>query len=279
MYDIIFLILNYHSIDELHECLDSISKHCDNCNFAAVIVDNGSDNSEVQQLETLRSNYENIILLKSETNLGFARGNNLGFRYIKKHMQCKFVAMINSDTLLVSSDFYVKLCEAYSSYKFAVLGPDILNAHSNPMIDEPDCTEKVLKEIRKMCSIRTVMRTPGINFAYLIANKLKNKRIFSTKRISEVKLGCELHGCFLVFSELFTLDGLCDDTFLYGEEAILAKDCRDNHLTLLYYPEIKIIHNESIATKRNVPNLIKRKLFYLDNYIDSLYVLLKKYER
>ena len=59
----------------------------------------------------------------------------------------------------------------------------------------------------------------------------------------------------------------------------LAKACRDNKLTLLYYPQLKIIHNESVSTKKSMPNLIKRKLFFLENRLDSYYVLLDKYEK
>lgn len=277
MYNIVFLILNYNSFEKLKDCVRSIEENCED--YHIVVVDNGSSLEEVDQLEAYCKAKDNIYLMKSNINLGFAKGNNLGFRYIRKNIPCRYIAMINSDTLLTSNDFCSQLDIAYEKYKFAVLGPDVLPARSNPMIHEPNSKEKVLKEIKKTKRIIEVMKIPGINIMYLCLNRIKN-RMVNVKRIDLKKdqIDCELHGCFLVFSNLYTLDGLCDDTFLYGEEDILAKDCRDNHLVLLYYPEIKIIHNESFATKKTIPDLIQRKLFFLTNRLDSYKILLKKYE-
>lgn len=274
---IVFLILNYNSLHDLIMCEKSIRENC--ADYHIVVVDNGSSRDEVDGLEDFCNGKKAITLIKSPQNIGFARGNNLGFRYIKKHIKCEYIAMINSDTLIIDKTFCSKIDEAFNQYHFAVLGPDVLPSHSNPMIDEPDSKEKVLYHIKKTKNQIKIMKIPGLNILYLCANKVKVK--FATKKaalISEPILNCELHGCFLVFSRLYTLDGLCDDTFLYGEEDLLAKECRDNELTLLYYPQLKVIHNESVATKKSMPNLIKRKLFFLENRLDSYYVLLKKYE-
>ena len=275
---VVFLILNYNSLHDLILCEESIAKNC--ANYHIVVVDNGSKQVEVDELEAFCDEKKaSVTLIKSSQNLGFARGNNLGFRYIREHIQCKYIAMINSDTLIVDRTFCAKIDEAFNKYHFAVLGPDVLPAHSNPMVDEPDSKEKVLQQIAKTKKQIKIIKTPGVNILYLCMNRLKRK--FAIKRaalISEPVLDCELHGCFLVFSNLYTLDGLNEETFLYGEEDLLAKACRDNNLTLLYYPQLKIIHNESVATKKSMPNLIKRKLFFLVNRLDSYYVLLKEYE-
>lgn len=278
MYNIVFLILNYNSLHDLMLCEKSIDENC--TDYHIVVVDNGSKRAEVDKLETFcEGKKKTITLIKSSQNLGFARGNNLGFRYIKNYIKCEYIAMINSDTLIVDRTFCTNINEAFNKYHFAVLGPDVLPAHSNPMVDEPDSKEKVLQQIAKTKKQIKIIKIPGVNILYLCMNRMKRK--FATKKaalISEPVLDCELHGCFLVFSSLYTLDGLNDETFLYGEEDLLAKACRDNKLTLLYYPQLKIVHNESVATKKSMPNLIKRKLFFLENRLDSYYVLLKEYE-
>lgn len=278
MYKVVFLILNYNSISELKECVESIQRYGQD--YFIVVVDNGSEASEVGQLVKYCGEREDIYLIKSAENLGFARGNNLGFRYIRQNIRCNYIAMINSDTLLISSGFCEQLDSAYAKYRFAVLGPDILPSRANPIINELDHKEKVLRAIRETELLIKVMGIPGVNFGYLGFNKMKNK-VYAPNRENLQKPieGCVLHGCFLVFSELYTRNGLCDETFLYGEEDILAKDCRDNELKMLFYPNIKIIHNESKATKRSIPKLIQRKLFYLTNRLDSLNVLLSKYEQ
>ena len=274
---VVFLILNYNSLHDLMMCEKSIRKNCSN--YHIVVVDNGSEKSEVDELEKF-CDKNSITLIKSSQNLGFAKGNNLGFRYIRQNIKCDYIAMINSDTLIIDETFCRKIDEAFNQYHFAVLGPDVLPSHSNPMVDEPDSKEKVLYQIRKTKRQISIIHIPVLNIIYLCWNKIKFKLMAKKSAlISEPVLNCELHGCFLVFSNLYTLDGLCDDTFLYGEEDLLAKACCDNKLTLLYYPQLKIIHNESVSTKKSMPNLIKRKLFFLENRLDSYYVLLDKYEK
>lgn len=277
-YDIVFLILNYHSSDELDECVQSIDLNCAGCEYGIVIVDNGSGDDEVDKLKRLYGNRINITIILSEKNLGFARGNNLGFRYIKNNILTKYIAMINSDVVLLDNSFYSQIDAAFREYGFAVMGPDILYSHNNPMINEPDTKDKVVKEIIKVKRIKTIIGIPGLNYAYLIFNKLRNKLVAKRVAVTKIEFDCALHGCCLIFSENYMADGLCDKTFLYGEEAILAKECRDAKQLLMYNPKIQILHNESVATKRNVPDLIKRKKFYLENYLDSLEILLSKYE-
>jgi GT2 family glycosyltransferase len=274
---ITFLILNYNSISELKACEESIRKNCSD--YHIVVVDNGSSKNEIDELNAFCAGKAEITLLVNNENLGFARGNNVGFRYIRNNIECDYIAMINSDTLILDESFTDKIETAYEKYKFAVMGPDVLPSHSNPMINEPDSKEKVKKCIKKTEKQIAIMKVPVINIMYLCFNKVKVK-LLSKKAslISEPILNCELHGCFLIFSNLYTLDGLCDETFLYGEEDLLAKSCRDNDLTLLYYPDLKIVHNESKSTKRSTPDLIERKLFFLKNRLDSYYVLLGKYE-
>lgn len=264
-------------MQELVCCEKSIRENC--TDYHIVVVDNGSKKEEVSELEAFCKEDPKITLLVNPENFGFARGNNVGFRYIRENIDCDYIAMINSDTLIMDKSFTDLVDEAYKEYKFAVMGPDVLPSHSNPMINEPDSKEKVLKHIKETERQIRIMKIPGINFLYLCINKIKVKlQSQKASQITEPVVNCELHGCFLIFSRLYRLDGLCDETFLYGEEDLLAKACRDNGLTLLYYPKLKIIHNESKATKKSMPDLIGRKLFFLNNRLDSYYVLLKKYE-
>ncbi len=273
--DIAFVILNFNSFTELTDCISSIKINCNNCKWKIIIIDNDSQKEEKKELLKL-SGEDNINIIFNNSNLGFAKGNNVGFEFVKKHYSCKYIAMINSDVLLTSDNFFDLLQKAYDDYNFAVLGPDILYSHDNPMNNPLNTKQSVKDEIKRMKKERQIIKTPIINYLYLLFKKIKFKN--SKKNTNYSIEDCQLHGCFWVFSDLYTLKGLCEDTFLYGEEAILAKDCHDNDLKLLYYPEIKIIHKESLATKKLMPQRIKRKIFYYDNYINSLYILLKKFK-
>lgn len=276
---IAYLILNYNSSSDMKECISSIQKYCNN--YRIVVVDNGSDESDAARAKEI-CDKSGAIFIASKENLGFAKGNNLGFSYIRENFKCDFIAMINSDTVLLDNTFEIKLCEAFEKYHFAVLGPDILPSHSNPMIDELDSVHKVKKRINYIKMSQFILSIPVLNMAYLAFGKINNY-ILPKNRKNKIPnehdiINCQLHGCFLVFSNLYMENGICGETFLYGEEDILARQCKDKGYTMLYYPEIKIQHNESRATKNSIPNVIKRRKFYYKHRLNSLYVLLKCFE-
>jgi GT2 family glycosyltransferase len=279
MYEVCFLILNFHTFEETKSCVNSIIQYCHD--FKIVIVDNGSSVDEVNELEEYSQKFD-IVLLKSNVNLGFAKGNNLGFRYIRENIKCKFIAMCNSDTLLTKSDFVEQLNTAFNKYKFAVLGPDIIPKKSNPMPTVFRTKESVGLAIMQTRRALRFMQIPIINLIYFCFKKIKARLNAVVHNCSGYKklvpmTECKLHGCFLVFSELYTPNGICDDTFLYAEEDILRKDCIDLGLTMLYFPAIQIIHKESAAVKRTISNRIKIEIFYLKNLLSSYQVLYKKF--
>lgn len=277
---IAYLILNYNSSDDLKVCIDSIKRNCKE--YCIVVVDNGSKKNDADKAKSVCDDV-GAIFIPSEENLGFAKGNNLGFSYIRRNIKCDYIAMINSDTVITDSLFESKVDEAFSKYKFAVLGPDVLPAHSNPMNDELDNEDKVKARIRYISMVQKLLSIPVLNIIYLVCDKLWRKiekKLFKREHlIDNDVLNCQLHGCFLVFSNLYSEDGICDKTFLYGEEDILVHRCREKGYTTLYYPEIKVQHNESLSTKKSVPNIIKRKEFYYKHRMDSLYVLLNCFEK
>ena len=277
---IAYLILNYNSSSDLKGCISSIESNCQD--YCIVVVDNGSKENDAIKAKKICDD-ANAVFISSKENLGFAKGNNLGFTYIRENIKCDYIAMINSDTVIIDNTFETKISEAYEKYRFAVLGPDVLPAHSNPMTDELDTIDKVKKRIEYIKRIQKVLNIPILNLDYLSCSKVFEKiNSISADRKNPVNhdvLNCQLHGCFLVFSNLYLENGICDKTFLYGEEDILIHKCREKGYKTLYYPEIKIQHNESRATKKSVPNVIARKKFYYKHRMDSLYVLLDYFER
>ena len=62
-----------HTIEMVHSVLES-----DYENIKIVIVDNASELSDYEMLAAIR---EKAVVLRSEKNLGFSGGNNIGIRY------------------------------------------------------------------------------------------------------------------------------------------------------------------------------------------------------
>ena len=91
------LILNWNGKDILKDCINSIQKN-KYSNFHITIIDNGSKDSVIDQLEF--SN--NLSIIKLEENIGYSRGYNYAFKKIK-NIDDDYYLILNNDTILDSN--------------------------------------------------------------------------------------------------------------------------------------------------------------------------------
>lgn len=91
-----FVIVCWNNRLLLAECLESIYSQTYK-NFKIIIVDNGSTDGSADFVE---KNYPAATVIKSKTNLKFAKGNNLGIKFAFKNYGCSYIATINTDARL-----------------------------------------------------------------------------------------------------------------------------------------------------------------------------------
>jgi len=90
---VVIVVLNWNGLQDTLECLDSLSG-LEYANVRVVVVDNGS---EVNEADLLQASHGWIHAIRSETNRGFAGGNNLGIDYVLG-IQADYVLLLNNDT-------------------------------------------------------------------------------------------------------------------------------------------------------------------------------------
>ena len=84
------IIVNWNGRHFLKECLDSVfAQTCKD--FEVILVDNGSTDGS---MEFVRKAYPKVRVLENASNLGFAEGNNVGFRAAKG----RYIVPLNNDT-------------------------------------------------------------------------------------------------------------------------------------------------------------------------------------
>jgi len=106
------VIVDYNSIEDTRECLQSLLKiKHQTFKYSVIVVDNGS-----KELFSLPPGLkaDNIEILRSESNLGFTGGNNLGLRYAVDKLHPDYLLLLNNDTL-VDPDFLEKMMERIRS--------------------------------------------------------------------------------------------------------------------------------------------------------------------
>lgn len=90
-------MINYNSSNYTVSCVDSIKKSfSDENDYEVIIVDNDSCEIEKKELKTLNKN-KNVRIIFSNTNLGFAKANNLA---IKSLVKKDIIWFLNNDTLI-----------------------------------------------------------------------------------------------------------------------------------------------------------------------------------
>jgi len=270
----VFLILHYYSINDTINCVNSIIDNYDN--YEIVIVDNGSKNNTGNELKNKYKNNKRIHVLLSKDNVGFARGNNIGFKYIKDNLDFDFIIMINNDIEMIDKDFLIKINDNYSKYNFSVLGPKIILPNGN--INYYKTKINTYDEQKKL--IRYLYFRLFLNYLFLTSiiekyRKRKRKEIrYNNRKIKNIVL----HGSCLIFSKNYInlFDGLDDRTFLYCEEELLYIRLIKNKLISLYDPNMKVLHNENGSTNSSIINSRKRNIFIDKNLIKSNKILLKE---
>ena len=148
--DLSIIFVNWNSARYLRECLASVYSNTRGLNFEVVVVDNASPNGDV---DTLRAAFPGIKIIKSDTNLGFARANNFGFQYAHG----AHVMMLNPDTKLVGPAIN-KLVEALRSLPDAGI---VGGRHVNPDLTvQTTCIQRfpsILKEVVNIEVLRSTL--------------------------------------------------------------------------------------------------------------------------
>lgn len=90
------LIVTWNGDDLLKNCLGSVSKVYGE-SLEIIVV----DNANLKSTKEIVTSYKNAKYIPSETNLGFAGGNNLGLPFCTR----KYVLLLNNDTIIHEDSF------------------------------------------------------------------------------------------------------------------------------------------------------------------------------
>ena len=247
-----FVILHYKTFRDTCETIKSIiSLPRAGRDVAIVVVDNASENGSTEKLIEIFKDYKEITFIKNKENLGFSKGNNVGFTNLKKRGY-DFIILSNNDIKVISQNFYDKIERDYKKYQFAVLGPGI----KNPNDGRTGCRvmPPTIGFVRGRI-FRLRIKYYARHLYKIYDRKKRNEQTQILNNKYDENLFCKwknvtIHGCFLVFSEKYInqFDGLNASTFMYAEEELLFIRLMSANMISIYDPEIEIFHKEGAAT-------------------------------
>lgn len=230
MVDVSIVIVNYKSKGFTLNCLKSIKdSNWHNLKYEVIVVDNNSDDSIG---EILSWQNPEVKFIQNKINLGMGEGNNVGIR----KAEGKYIAVINPDTL-VNGDSFLKL------YNYMEANPEV--GAVGPQLLNPD------KTVQPSCFRWYGLMTPIYRRTPLGRTKSGKKDIarfvmndFDHKTEKKVDW---LMGSFLFCrAEALKEIGMFDKRFfMYFEDTDLCKKFWRNKYKVVYYPEVKVIHNHT----------------------------------
>lgn len=278
-----FIILHYQAIDDTIEAVETLCGNIDTDEFHIVIVDNASPNKTGEVLSRKYQSDEKITVICNKTNEGFARGNNLGFRYLKSSYQVDYIVMMNNDIVFTEKDFLKKIEAECNQTGFDILGPLILTADgkytSSPIRTKPIKREEVefaIKEYKKNLVLNRFYLWNFYNMIKKVKHRKKVTPSSNAYRTLQRQENVQIHGCFMVFSREYIKkeDGLCDKTFLYCEEDILYLSAIKKGYKIIYQPSIMIYHKEDASTDYSYRKDRDKNIFYYTEALKSERLLL-----
>jgi GT2 family glycosyltransferase len=117
--DLSIIVINYKTKAVTADCLRSIKASTDKLAKEVIVVDNGSEDGSI---EYLKKRFPWAKIYSSGGNIGFAGGNNFGF----KRSAGKYVWLLNSDTVLQKTTVQ-KLYAAATANNSAIASCRLLN--------------------------------------------------------------------------------------------------------------------------------------------------------
>ena len=251
------ITINYNGLADTCALIDSIPLNDDS--LEVIVVDNAS---KADEATTIQQRYPQVRVIKSDKNLGFAGGNNLGI----KAAHGKYLFFLNNDTLLrpQTSDFRHLISRLGADEKIGAVCPKIRFSWGSNPIQFAGYTP--LSPI--------TMRNRSIGFGE------EDNGQYDKAHPTPYAHGAAM----MVKREVIEKAGLMPECyFLYYEELDWSMMIRRAGYEIWYEPTCTVYHKESQATGQNSPLrtyyitrnrllFVKRNIQGLNRYLSYLYL-------
>lgn len=228
-----FITVCYNGIADTCALIDSIHKIIHSVSYEIIVVDNASRKDEAA---IIKAHYPTVITLRSQQNLGFSGGNNMGLEIA----QGRYLFLINNDTYFESDSIQALINRLESHSEIGAVSPKICFAFPPQYIQFAGYTP--------LSSI--TMRNEPIGMGH------PDDGSFEVPHPSPY-----LHGAaMLIKREVVDRVGLMPEIyFLYYEELDWCTAMTRAGYTLWYEPHCTVFHKESQSTGQQSP----LRTFYL----------------
>lgn len=228
--DVSIIIVNWNTCELLRKCIQSIEDNKQDWNIEIIVVDNASSDDSLRMLKEV---FPNVITIRNQVNVGFAKANNQAF----KISQGTYVLLLNSDAELTKGVLDELISCADEQTEAGIIGARLIN---------PDGTFQA-----------SHTKFPSLMREFLILSGI-GRLLFGAWYPSEGPGNCMepfevdyVEGaCMLVRSEaLHDVGGMDENYFMYAEEVDWCLMMKKAGWQIWYVPTAKVIHHSSASSR------------------------------
>jgi GT2 family glycosyltransferase len=232
------ITVNFNQSKLTFDLIDSL-RICGYPNLQIIVVDNGSSENPILEFQL---NYPEVLFIRSEENLGFSGGNNLGIRKAKG----EYLFFVNNDTVIPKGTIEGLLSTFQDHPKAGIVCPTL--HYYQPWSDNK---EKVIQ----------YGGTTVVN-PFTGRNKTLRENSKDDGSLTEPYLTAYPHGAAMMVPSYIVkrVGELPEDFFLYYEELDWSMSIKKAGYTIWVNPSVGVFHKES-ATVGKVSAL---KTYYIN---------------
>ncbi|MDB5115992.1 MAG: glycosyl transferase [Mucilaginibacter sp.] len=253
------ITVNFNQPAVTVEFLRSVKENTQNENIEVILVDNGSKEDHRVKFERA---FPGLIYIRSEKNLGFAGGNNLGIEYAKGD----FLLFLNNDTEITENLISELSNELENNPAIGLISPLILYFHHQEIIQYAGFT--------------------AMNYITCRNSDIGNLDTNEGQYNNDSRETAFCHGAAMMCrrADLQTVGLMDENYFLYYEELDWCEKFRKAGKKIWFTGHTKIFHKESISVgkessiktyfmTRNRMLFIRRNTGLLNTLLFTLYYI------
>lgn len=244
------VMLNYNSKYFPKMCIEAFRRGKMDFEYEIIAVDNASD--DPISLGYLEHAAEKgvVQLVKTEKNLGYGGGNNLG----AARARGKYILILNPD-IFVNEDSVQKMVDYMEKHsEVGMLGPKLVY---------PDGTVQDSCR-RNMSFMDLVVKRTFLRWLPGFRKRVEKYTMddFSHNEMREVDL--LVGACLLIPREVYEQVGGFDKRyFLFMEDFDLCREVAKLGKKIVYFPEVEVTHNHKRLSGGNIFTLLRKKVFWI----------------
>ncbi|MBI4039721.1 glycosyltransferase family 2 protein [Candidatus Daviesbacteria bacterium] len=222
--EISIIIVSYNTKDKLSSLLRSLTDAGIGLDWQVIVVDNASTDGTVKMLE---QQFPDVILVKNNRNLGFARACNIGFA----KSNGRFLFFLNPDTE-IKPQVVEKLVE-FASYHAdcGIVAPQLLNGDGSPQAS-----------VRNLPTLWRAIRQYWLGQLGVYDFYLPGGAAVSVESVTGAAM--------LIHRNIFEKVGGFDERyFMYFEDLELCRQVISLGYKIYYLPQLTIVHHKGASAQ------------------------------